>query len=386
MKFKIKLDNDKKIIQADNLEDLHNRVTSEFGLIETAILSLNGRDPIQSIGALSDAGLVGGDILRVITTEQPSPNVINENAPTPPSPSQPPSHSAPLTFEELVSKLRLTKVTENIYSYESDGTIMITSNKIESMEIFNIVAKLDDEIQIENVIVPNPNQIVELLEPALKKQINQLRNWVGLRPTDGLLSLPDEILTKILSKLNPKSLLALGGVCQKLRNISDNENIWKGHYVKDFTTLDASELTWREMYIRALRERKRRERELRVSRSEPSFHHPYQIPGHAHPNPLGPGHIPGMIGGEYDLRPFGGFPTNPLAGPFRPRGDPITPGSLTDPDFGRRGPNAGPNPFPHGNDHHGMFNPDGSLNQFPNRPGRGNRDQNRFNPFGGGFM
>ena len=175
--------------------------------------------------------------------------------------------------------------------------------------------------------------------------------------------------------MNPKSLLALGGVCQKLRNISDNENIWKGHYVKvsftkcfvfhkigifkDFTTLDASELTWREMYIRALRERKRRERELRVSRSEPSFHHPYQIPGHAHPNPLGPDHIPGMIGGEYDLRPFGGFQTNPLAGPFRPRGDPITPGSLTDPDFGRRGPNAGPNPFPHGNDHHGMFNPDG---------------------------
>ena len=66
-----------------------------------------------------------------------------------------------------------------------------------------------------------------------------------------------------------------------------------------------------------------------------------------------------MIGGEYDLRPFGGFPTNPLAGQFRPRGDPITPGSLTDPDFGRRGPNPGPNPFPHGNDHHGMFNPDG---------------------------
>ena len=94
------------------------------------------------------------------------------------------------------------------------------------------MAKLDDEIQIENVVVPNPNQIVELLEPALKKQINQLRNWVGLRPTDGLLSLPDELLTKILSKLNPKSLLALGGVCQKLRHLSDNENIWKRHYTK----------------------------------------------------------------------------------------------------------------------------------------------------------
>ena len=140
MKFKIKLDNDKKIIQADNLEDLHSKVTSEFGLTETAILSLNGRDPIQSVGSLSDAGLVGGDILRVITIEQPTPNVINENDLPSPSSSQPPSNSpsAPLTFEELISKLRLTKITENIYSYESDGTIMITSNKIDSMEIFNI--------------------------------------------------------------------------------------------------------------------------------------------------------------------------------------------------------------------------------------------------------
>ena len=146
MKFKIKLDNDKKVIQADNLEDLHNKVTTEFGLAETAILSLNGRDPIQTIGSLSDAGLVGGDILRVITIEHPSPNVMNENAPppAPPSPIQPSSISAPLTFEELISKLRLTKITENIYSYQSDGTIMITSNKIDSMEIFNIGRGLNE--------------------------------------------------------------------------------------------------------------------------------------------------------------------------------------------------------------------------------------------------
>merc|ERR1712212_1425956 len=225
---------------------------------------------------------------------------------------------------------------------------MITSNKIDSTEIFNIVSKLDDEIHIENVIVTNPTQFVELLQPALKKQINQLRTWVGMRPTDGLLSLPDEILTKILSKLNPKSLLALGGACQKLRNLSNNENIWKKHYVKDFTTLDESEMTWRELYIRALRERKRREKELRISRSDPIL--PYQIPGHSHPMiPRGPGHIPGMIGGEYDLRPFGAFPTNPMSGPsgFRPRGDPMTPGSLIDPDAGRHmgGPHDPNGPF-----------------------------------------
>ena len=138
MKFKIKLGNDKKIIEADNLEDLHNKVTSQFGLTETAILSLNGKDPVQSVGSLSDAGLVGGDILRVITIDEPSPNVIPENNPQPSSPEQPSPTQSPLTFEELITKLRLTRITENIYSYESDGTIMITSNKIDSMEIFNI--------------------------------------------------------------------------------------------------------------------------------------------------------------------------------------------------------------------------------------------------------
>ena len=138
MKFKIKLGNDKKIIDADNLEDLHNNVTTQFGLTETAILSLNGKDPIQSVGPLSDAGLVGGDILRIITLEQPSPNEVNENTPRPSSPAPSSSAQSPLTFEELITKLRLTKVTENIYSYEADGTIMITSNKIDSMEIFNI--------------------------------------------------------------------------------------------------------------------------------------------------------------------------------------------------------------------------------------------------------
>ena len=36
-----------------------------------------------------------------------------------------------------------------------------------------------------------------------------------------------------------------------------------------------------------------------------------------------------MIGGEYDLRPGMGFPENPLAAQFRPRGDPsFAPGSL----------------------------------------------------------
>jgi hypothetical protein len=118
----------------------------------------------------------------------------------------------------------------------------------------------------------------------------------------------------------------------------------------------ATECSWRDLYLRALQEKQRRAREARHSRSDPTL--PYQIPGHSHPPIPGVGHIPGMIGGEYDLRPGMGFPINPLNSPsgFVPRGDPIaTPGSLIDPDA-RRGIQPD---FPHGNDHHGMFNPDG---------------------------
>ena len=87
-----------------------------------------------------------------------------------------------------------------------------------------------------------------------------------------------------------------------------------------------------------------------------------------------------MIGGEYDLRPGGAFPglRNPPI-----RGDPpMAPGSMIDPDF-NRGVNP-QGPYPHGNDHHGLFNPDGSLSF--NQPRRGGRNRDPFNPFGGGFM
>ena len=130
------------------------------------------------------------------------------------------------------------------------------------------------------------------------------------------------------------------------REIASDESVWKKLYIRDFTTLSDESVSWRRLYLQAKRERALRDRAPRPSRSEPTL--PYAVPGHYRPqipdNPM----IPGMIGGEYDLRPGGGglgFPG--LRGPPI-RGDPPNhPGLMIDPDYNR---NRHPD---HGNDHHG---------------------------------
>ena len=128
--------------------------------------------------------------------------------------------------------------------------------------------------------------------------------------------------------------------------MASDESVWKKLYIRDFTTLSDESVSWRRLYLQAKRERALRDRAPRPSRSEPTL--PYAVPGHYRPqipdNPM----IPGMIGGEYDLRPGGGglgFPG--LRGPPI-RGDPPNhPGLMIDPDYNR---NRHPD---HGNDHHG---------------------------------
>lgn len=57
----------KKVFDAIDLSDLHKKVTEDQNLTETVILSLNGSDPIPSVGAFSDHGIVNGDLVRIIS-------------------------------------------------------------------------------------------------------------------------------------------------------------------------------------------------------------------------------------------------------------------------------------------------------------------------------
>jgi len=56
-------------------------VTRDVGASETVILSLNGRDPLPSDGQFSDAEIVAGDLLRIISTI-PENSGRSSNAPS----------------------------------------------------------------------------------------------------------------------------------------------------------------------------------------------------------------------------------------------------------------------------------------------------------------
>ena len=77
--------------------------------------------------------------------------------------------------------------------------------------------------------------------------------------------------------------------------MTSDDKLWKKLYIKDFTTLNDSETSWRTLYLRAARERKMREKSLRQSRSEPAIPHPYAVPGHYQPPIPGAPIIPGRV-------------------------------------------------------------------------------------------
>jgi len=357
MKVKVKRGSEKKVYDASDLAELHELVTGQNE--ETVILSLNGTDPLPSVGTFASSDIVAMDILRVI---EPSPVVTEAKTPA--------------SLDELIASFELEKINEQTYRYRFGGEILITQTPLGTTTLVNIIARgTNNETNVENIMLTTFDASMAELTAKLKKQIDQCRSWNGLRPAQGILSCPDEVLGRILSKLNAQSLLAIGQTCSKLRQQADNDKMWKELYVHDFTTLNAQDASWRSLYLKAKRERKLRDRQPRPSYSDPLLTH--RSPGgYGHPLiPTGPPIIPGMIGGEYDLRPGGAFPG--LRGTPPIRGDPpMAPGSLIDPDQ-QHHPH-----HPHGNDHHGLFNPDGSLSF--NRHTRRNPRHDPFNPYGGG--
>ena len=69
----------KKNFDAKDLAELHEQITLDLNALETVILSLNGKDPIPSIGNFSDIGMVNGDLLRVLAVEcQPTQITIDD--------------------------------------------------------------------------------------------------------------------------------------------------------------------------------------------------------------------------------------------------------------------------------------------------------------------
>nr|XP_039262725.1 F-box only protein 7-like [Styela clava] len=194
----------------------------------------------------------------------------------------------------------------------------------------------------------------QVKETIAHPALNNMREELQLPPVHGLLSLFPEILQLIFSQLDCKSLISLSQVNKALQDITNDENLWRNLYIKDFKSHPISvENSWKKTYSkRFVREKERKqdmERYYRDYQTDPWPQFPTPIPGQ--PVPFPDQQPFGMIGGEHDLHPT--FPYGPFATPPR-RLPPARPNHPMHPD----------NPLP-GSRYDPIF-PGGGF-----RPGRG---------------
>ena len=133
--------------------------------------------------------------------------------------------------------------TTFIYQHRSvKGTIIITSNIIApdgaaSTEIINVISSFLQDTRVETAIIKNDSFKWSEIDKLVQIQIEQIRSWAGLRPLLGFLSLPDEVIGKILTQLNAKSLISITGTCKRLRTLGADEDLWRKLYSKVQTLL-----------------------------------------------------------------------------------------------------------------------------------------------------
>lgn len=202
-------------------------------------------------------------------------------------------------------------------------------------KVVNMIGTYEATVFTESFIADSDEHMNQQSPDLLSKVIRKFEDLSGIC-TNSLLALPDEILLSICGNLDAKSLGKLRATCSRLQKVCSDEGLWRKLYFKDFTTIGADEGSWRKLYAvsfqRSSAARPRATRSQPAIRVEPAFPDLRQPPNHPFPG------VPGMIGGDYDLRP--GMPMPGGIGPIR--GDPpFAPGAFQDPDmFGRRDPDA----------------------------------------------
>lgn len=196
---------------------------------------------------------------------------------------------------------------------------------------------------------------------AVKAQV------AGVLASGTLMSLPTEVKRRVAEKLDAYGLAYCSCTCRELRKVCASNDLWQELLRKDFGIEHGGRdgLHARTLYnLHAIRRTEERDAALRMESYHPM---PGRLPRHG----LGPdadrdiypgipGHVPGIIGGDYDLwpgglnpnpppRPIPGYGRGGLGGPGRPRGGwpgggppfPPQPGGLPynpDPDADLRNP------------------------------------------------
>jgi len=195
----------------------------------------------------------------------------------------------------------------------------------------------------------------------------------GILSPGTLMSLPTDVKRRIAENLDAYGLAYCACTCKELRAVCSDDELWTQLLQTDFDVPPMpTGISSRSLYNKhAMRRSAEREERLRMESYHPM---PGRLPRHGFvPDPdrdiyAGiPGHVPGIIGGDYDLwpgglnpnpppRPIPGYGRGGLGGPGRPRGG--WPGG---------GPPFPPQPggLPYNPD------PDADLRNPPDIPGRG---------------
>ena len=131
-------------------------------------------------------------------------------------------------------------------------------------------------------------------------------------PQPSLVSLAEHVKSIILGMLPPKALAATACVCKDLRFAASDENLWRAAYLAEFDGAAAGGYNavvaargWRVAFGAAWRARAQAERRAAMAAEMRRRPRPHIFPIPQPFVPGIPGHFPGVIGGDYDLHPFG---------------------------------------------------------------------------------
>jgi len=193
----------------------------------------------------------------------------------------------------------------------------------------------------------------------------------GILSAGSLMSLPAEVKWMVAERMDAYGLSNCACTCRELRKVCSDQRLWTALLRQDFGIDTADQVNAQKLYnTHAVRRSMEREAQLRAESYHPM---PGRLPRHGlHPNPDRdiypglPGHVPGIVGGDYDLWP-GGLNPNPRPRPVPGFGG----GGLGAPTPRGGWPGGGP-PFPP--QPGGLpYNPDpdADLRYPPDMPNRG---------------
>ncbi|OCT58156.1 F-box protein 7 L homeolog isoform X1 [Xenopus laevis] len=158
------------------------------------------------------------------------------------------------------------------------------------------------------------------------------RQVLNLPDVFGLLVLPPELKLRIFRLLDIRSLLNLSATCKELLADTDDPSLWRFLCIRDFRNSLPRNLgtDWKKLYKEKFKQKMDRNRFVRRQFLPPRNAHPYPY----YPNVFPPdfNYPPGIIGGDYDQRPFPPIVNPTHLNPFKvtlpfSENDPSIPGS-----------------------------------------------------------